>query len=153
MMDDGHRESLVAALARLGQLLVDEKSAYRHLPAQMIRHVERHWPSDDGPVLDLRRERDAALERGNRLAARLAEIEAAGPSSLPAGALSCSRPGCSNALPPPRLGPGAPRRLCLECGPRRRPLKRPDLAASWAERIVTANPKGGETSRSGDTNE
>ena len=142
-----HRETVAAALARLGQLLELEGSGYRHIPHQVIRYVGEHWPADDGRLLELRRERDAALERGNRLAALLAEIETGGllePS--PAGVLVCARPGCTNPLPPPRTGPGAPRKRCLQCGPRRRPLKRPDLAASWAEhadrRIVARESQG-----------
>lgn len=142
---DAHQASVLSALNRLGKLLVAEESPYQGLPAQLIRYVEEHWPADEDRLLELRRERDAALERGNRLAARLAEIEASGGLLKPAepGVLVCSRRGCANPLPPPRMGRGAPRRLCLDCGPRRRPLKRPELADSWAEhasrRIVAAN--------------
>lgn len=144
-----HRETVVAALNRLGLLLVAEESPHSGLPGQLIRYVNEHWPDDDGRLLELRRERDAALERGNRLAARLADIAAAGLQSPAAGVLVCARHGCTNALPPPRMGAGAPRRLCLECGPRRRPLKFPELADSWAELIVPANPKGEATSTTG----
>ena len=93
MVTKDHRQTVIAALARLGLLLQTEQSPYGGLPAQLIRYVENCWPIDDGGLVDdLRRERDAALARGNRLATILADIEASG------GLLKPTAPGCVPAV-------------------------------------------------------
>jgi hypothetical protein len=66
----------------------------------------RPLPTEDVAV-QLRMERGAAWERGNRLARVLAEIEASGGQLAPHPAivLVCARRGCANALSPTPSGP------------------------------------------------
>src|SRR4051812_33426944 len=47
-MTADHRETIVAALTRLGMLLVAEEVPCRGVPGQLIRYVNEHWPTDDG---------------------------------------------------------------------------------------------------------